>query len=87
MKAAVFSIVLLGIGLALYLGMSRGFDGTAVVILALIFGTGLLGIAVVTKWGTGGIQPAACERCGGVISANSPYCKHCGAPIEARVGS
>lgn len=87
MKTVVMSIVLLGVALALYLGLSRGFDGPALVIFILIVSAGLLGIAVVTKWGAGGVQPATCERCGGVISPNSPYCKHCGAAREVRAGS
>lgn len=87
MKTAVISLVLLGIGLAFGLGMARGFDGTAVVIFGFIVGAGLLGIAVVNKWGEGGVQPATCEQCGGVISPNSSNCKHCGEPREVRVGS
>ena len=87
MKVVVVSIVLAGIGLALALGMSRGFDATAIVIFAFIVAAGALGIAVVNKWGEGGVQPATCEGCSGLISPNSPYCKHCGAPREVRLGS
>ena len=87
MKTLVVSIVVVGIGLALALGMTRGFDGTAIVIFGFIVAAGVLGIAVVNKWGAGGVRPATCEGCGGVISPNSPYCKHCGAPREVRLGS
>ncbi|MGH2806379.1 MAG: hypothetical protein ACRDKT_03795 [Actinomycetota bacterium] len=79
MKLVSVAVIVIGIGLALALGMARGFDATAVVILALIVAVGALAIAALNRYSSGSIRPATCDECGGVISPNAPYCKHCGA--------
>ena len=87
MKPVFTAVIVAGIALALALGISRGFDAVAIVIFAFIVAVGVLAIATLNRWSTGSVQPGACEECGGLISPNAPYCKHCGAVTEARVRS
>ena len=62
------------------IGTGSGTDATGLVILSLVVGVGLLGIALLSR--TGRVQPATCSECNGLISPNAPYCKHCGAPVH-----
>ena len=82
MRSLAVAIVLLGIALTSGLALSGGLDTTGAVILLLIFVMGALAVAVVRKSGAGSVQPATCDSCGGVMSPNAPYCKHCGAATE-----
>jgi hypothetical protein len=88
-KPLFIAVIVAGIALAVALGLSRGFDVYAVVILVLIIAVGVLAIAALNRWSGGTVRPGTCEECGGVISPNAPYCKHCGASVatEARLGS
>jgi hypothetical protein len=86
-KPVFIAVIVTGTALAVALGVSRGFDAYAVVILVLIVAVGALAIATLNRWSGGSVQPGTCEECGGLISPNAPYCKHCGAVTEARVGS
>jgi predicted amidophosphoribosyltransferase len=43
---------------------------------------GLVVIAAAIKVRGGRISPGECPNCGGLISPNAPYCKHCGAPVD-----
>ena len=87
MKPLFIAVIVAGIALAIALGLSRGFDAYAIVILVLIVAVGALAIATLNRWSGGSVQPGRCDECGGLISPNAPYCKHCHAPTEARVGS
>ena len=71
-----------GILAAILLGIGVGFDVTAMVILALIVAVGLAAVSIASKFSTGEIEPAYCPACGGTLSPNAPYCKHCLEPIE-----
>lgn len=71
-------IVAAGIALALVLGVSKGFDATSLTILALIVAVGAVSIAVADRSERGTVAPARCDACGGVLSPNAPFCKHCG---------
>ncbi|HYN37396.1 MAG TPA: hypothetical protein VEV82_10540 [Actinomycetota bacterium] len=82
MTSAVAAFVILGIAVAVYLGVVAGFDLTAVIIFVLIIAVGLLAVAVAHKAGIGRIGPAYCTECRGVVSPNAPYCKHCGATLQ-----
>jgi hypothetical protein len=86
-KPLFIAVIVAGIALAVALGFSRGFDAYAIVILVLIVAVGVLAIATLNRWSAGSVTPGRCEECGGLISPNAPYCKHCGAATEARVGS
>lgn len=50
-------------------------------LLFLIVATGALAIAIARRSDRGLASPARCAECGGLISPNAPYCKHCGAII------
>ena len=76
----VLAIVGTGITLTVALGLSRGFDSTALMLLGFAVAFGLLAVAVARKSRTGSVAPATCAECGGVISPHAPYCKHCGTP-------
>lgn len=78
MTAGVAVFVGLGVLAAVLLGLGVGFDRGAYVILSAIIAFGLLTIAVARKAQTGAVRPDKCPHCGGVISPNAPYCKHCG---------
>lgn len=78
--AAVVVVVVAGMGVALATAVGRGFDAAAATILAVAAALGALGIAVARKAGGGRVGPARCASCGGLVSPNAPYCKHCGAP-------
>ena len=80
MTRIVVAIVLLGVGLALFLGVAYGFDTTAVSMLFVLVLLGGLAIAVARGKERGMTSPARCSSCGGLMSPNAPYCKHCGQP-------
>jgi hypothetical protein len=86
-KPLFIAVIVAGIALSVALGFARGFDAYAAIILVLIVAVGALAIAALNRWSGGSVRPGACSECGGVISPNAPYCKHCNAPTEARLGS
>ncbi len=71
-------IVAVGIALSVFWGMARGFDPVSISLVALIAAAGALAVAVARKSSSGAVMPDRCASCGGLISANAPYCKHCG---------
>jgi len=75
--AVVAVFVSLGVIAAVLLGIALGFDVGAIVILAGIFGFALLAVAVAQRSARRLAEPATCPACGGLISPNAPYCKHC----------
>lgn len=79
MSFVAIVIVVAGLGVAAALAIAVGLDATGTIIFSLILGTGLLAIAVARKTGEGVVGPAQCAECGGLLSPNAPYCKHCGA--------
>ncbi|HYZ46545.1 MAG TPA: hypothetical protein VE712_02655 [Actinomycetota bacterium] len=78
--------LLVGVGLAMTLALAagRGLDPLGALLLGLIAVLGALGIAVARRAARGGTQPTRCSRCEGLVSAHSPYCKHCGASASGR---
>jgi hypothetical protein len=82
MTFGVTGVVILGVVGALVLGVAAGLDGALVTILVFIALSGALAIAVARKARTGLVAPARCASCGGLISPNAPYCKHCGASTQ-----
>ena len=79
MSTAVTVIVVLGLALAFALGLARGFDTTAVILLGFLLVFGALSIGVARRARTGAVAPARCANCRGLVSPGAPYCKHCGA--------
>jgi hypothetical protein len=82
MSFVAIAIVIAGLGVAAALAITFGLDPTGIIILALVLATGLVAIAVARKSKEGVVGPAQCTECGGLLSPNAPYCKHCGAPIS-----
>ena len=90
MKPFVWALVIAGVAACAGAALAAGLDPTGVVIFAGIVAVG--GAAIASTRKTDRIQPAGCAECGGLISPNAPYCKHCGARREpgataARPGS
>jgi hypothetical protein len=81
MNALAVAIVIGGLAVAAALAIAVGLDATGTIILALILATGLLALAIVRKSREGIVSPAQCPECGGLVSQNAPYCKHCGASL------
>jgi hypothetical protein len=80
MTAAVTGFILVAIVVAAFFGIASGLDPVALILLAAICAFGALSIAITRRMRTGGIGPVSCAECGGAISSNAPYCKHCNAP-------
>ncbi|MDQ4095368.1 MAG: hypothetical protein M3174_04080 [Actinomycetota bacterium] len=81
MTSAVTVLVVLGVAVALALGLAAGFDSTAVIIFAFVVLFGALAIAAARKARSGAVSPGRCPECGGLVSPNAPYCKHCGVQL------
>ena len=79
MRTLAIGLVIAGLAVAVLVALERGLDLVGLVLLGLVAGAGALAIAVATRSGADHVQPATCAECGGVISRNAPYCKHCGA--------
>jgi hypothetical protein len=80
MTGAVTCFILVAVVVAAILGIAAGLDSVALILLAVICAFGALAIAITGRMRTGGIGPVTCAECGGAISSNAPYCKHCNAP-------
>lgn len=85
MTAATTGIVVVGLALALALGLAGGFDTRSVVLLALTAAVGAVAIAAARRSTHGRVEPARCDECEGVMSPHAPYCKHCGARSKSGV--
>ncbi len=81
MSAAVTVLVLVAIAFVVSVGLAAGLDVYAAAILGLILVFGALALAIARRTRSGAIVPASCTECGGVVSRNAPYCKHCGARL------
>lgn len=80
---AVAGLVVAGICLAVLYARAGGFDTRGWVLFALLVFQGALTIAVVWSARSGRVGPVTCGVCGGALSPNAPYCKHCGARLES----
>ncbi len=81
MRAIAIAIVLLGLALSGGLAVAGGLDLTGAIILAFVVAIGVLAIAVVKRSTTRTVRPGECPACGGLVSPNAPYCKHCGVRV------
>ena len=81
MTGAVVALVVLGIAVTLALGIAVGFDSTAVIIFGFLIVFGALAVAAARKARSGTVTPGHCPECGGLVSPNAPYCKHCGVQL------
>lgn len=79
MSRLVNLVVVIGLVEAVVLGYNFGFDVAAISILGSLVAVGVLAIVVARKSEAGtDVGPISCPTCGGLISPNAPYCKHCG---------
>ena len=78
---AAIAVVLVGTAVALTIGLAAGMDRVALILFGFILGAGVLVLAAVGRMRGGSITPGHCALCEGLISPNSPYCKHCGEPV------
>jgi len=81
MTKVVTAFVIIVLLSALLFGYSYGFDTTAVILFVSLVAVGALAIAVARGRDKGLTAPAQCTACGGLMSPNAPYCKHCGEPV------
>lgn len=81
MKALVPLLVVIGVIASTGAAIVAGLDATGIGMLIAIVAVGVAAIAGTRKMGR--VQPRACEECGGLVSPNAPYCKHCGARLAA----
>ena len=81
MTRAITTFVVVVLVNALVFGYMYGFDSTAIAILCALVVVGGLAVAVARGRDKGLTAPATCVSCGGLMSPNAPYCKHCGASI------
>ena len=80
MKAAAAAIFVAGIG---FVGVisAAGAQYGLVELVILTFLAALAAVGISMLFRSDRVAPATCANCGGVISPNAPYCKHCKAPI------
>ena len=75
MTAIAAGIIVAGIAFVVGLALAFRLDGYAAAMAVLILGFGWLGLRVVRR--SSAVTPSACPECGGLVSPNAPYCKHC----------
>jgi hypothetical protein len=78
MSTFVTVLVLTAIVFVVSVGLAAGLDVYAAAILGFILLTGAVALGVARRTRSGGVGPAFCPHCAGVVSPNAPYCKHCG---------
>jgi hypothetical protein len=81
-NGAVVTLVVGALALVMVVGVAAGLDPYAIVVVPLIVAVGALAIAVARRAGTGAVSPARCPACGGLLSSETPYCKHCGTRLR-----
>jgi hypothetical protein len=74
-------LVVLAMVFAVSVGLAAGLDVFAAALLGFIVLVGALALAAAWRTRSGRVDPARCPHCGGVVSPNAPYCKHCGARL------
>ncbi|CAN5512858.1 hypothetical protein BH24ACT26_BH24ACT26_14790 [soil metagenome] len=84
MTGPVVVLVTAGLAAVLAVSITGRFDAMALVLLVLIVAIGALGVAVARSSDASRVVPARCPECDGLVSANAPYCKHCGAATTER---
>lgn len=84
MSRVVTIFVVVSLAVAILLGVRVGLDVAAVAILISLVATGVLAIVVARRSEGDAVGPATCSACGGLMSPNAPYCKHCGEPVGER---
>ena len=82
MKAAAAAIFVAGVGFVAVLTAAGAQYGLVeLVIVTFVLALAGLGLSMLVR--SRRVEPAVCPSCGGVVSPNAPYCKHCKAPLTA----
>jgi hypothetical protein len=71
---------LMMVGLAASEGLQ---DVAGYALLGLVLAFGALAVAAFIRANAGDVAPLSCRSCGGLNSAQAPYCKHCGVSFTA----
>jgi hypothetical protein len=80
LKAGAAAIFVAGVGFVGLLSAGGAQYGLVeLVVLTFIVALAVLGIRMIFR--SRAVEPAVCPNCGGVVSPNAPYCKHCKAPL------
>jgi hypothetical protein len=65
------------------LALAEGLEDVAgYALLGLVLASGALAVAALRRTTSGDVAPLPCRSCGGLNSAQAPYCKHCGVPLD-----
>ena len=80
MKAAAAAIFVAGVGfVAVITAAGAQYGLVEIMILTVLAAFAALGLSMLTR--SKRVAPATCPNCGGLISPNAPYCKHCKATL------
>ena len=82
LSAAAIALVIVGIALVVSIAFVAGEDVAVLFYVAPVVFLGVVVVAAALKMRSGSVRPSECAECGGLISPNAPYCKHCGAPVN-----
>ena len=82
LSTAAIALVILGIAMVVSIAFAAGEDIAVLFYVAPVVFLGVVVVAAALKMRAGSVRPAECDSCGGLISPNAPYCKHCGAPVS-----
>ena len=82
LSTVAVAIVIVGIALVVSVAFAAGVDTASILYVAPVVLLGVVVIAAAVKMRAGRVRPYECTDCGGLISPNSPYCKHCGARLD-----
>ncbi len=80
MKAAAAAIFVAGVAFVGAIA-AAGAQYGAVEVVILTFVLALAGVGLSMLLRSNHVAPGTCPECGGVVSPNAPYCKHCKAPL------
>jgi ribosomal protein L40E len=83
MQAAVIVAIALVCSVMVVLAAAEGLQDVAgYALLGLVLASGALAVAALRRMNSGDVVPLSCRSCGGLNSAQAPYCKHCGVPLD-----
>jgi uncharacterized OB-fold protein len=83
MIVALRIVVAGGLAAIAALALANGLDATGAVIAAIVVAFGALALGAAAKVKAGTVTPGRCDACGGLVARSAPYCKHCGARLDA----
>ena len=83
MQTVVIVAIALVCSVMVVLAATEGLQDVAgYALLGLVLASGALAAAALRRTNSGDVAPLSCRSCGGLNSAQAPYCKHCGVPLD-----